>query len=88
MAAPFIATPTTARAETKGMVQIGGAWGDIEIILTCNVPRTVWNMIDAPEKWIGTRSASKTVRVGNILTAYWMNTYSEKDNQMEIRGEA
>ena len=76
--------PTTARATTKGMVQIGGAWGDIEIILTCNVPRTVWNMIDAPEEWVGDMSASKTIKSGNILTAYWMNTYSEADNDMEI----
>ena len=66
------------------MVQIGGAWGDIEIILTCNVARIVWNMIDAPEAWVGGLSASKTVRVGNILTVYWMNTYSEKDNDMEV----
>ena len=74
----------TARANTKGSVQIGGAWGDTEIIFTCNVPRTVWNMIDAPEEWVGTLSACKRVRCGNITTSYWMNTYSEADNDMEV----
>lgn len=77
------AAPIKARAHTTATVQIGG-WGDIEVIVTVNVPRTVWNMIDAPEEWIGTLSACKTVTVGNITTGYWMNTYSKTDNDMEV----
>ena len=77
-------TITTARANTKGTVQIGGNWGDIEILFTVNVPRTAWNMVDAPEEWVGDLSASKTIKVGNIVTAYWMNTYSKADNDMEV----
>ena len=75
-------TMTTASAKTKGMVAIGGNWGDTEIIFTCDVPRTVWNMIDAPEEWVGNLSAAKRVKVGNITTSYWMNTYSTND--MEV----
>ena len=76
------AAPVTARADTKGIVMIGGNWGDTEILMTVDVPRTVWNMIDAPEVWVGTLSATKTVKVGNIKTAYWMATYA--DNDMEV----
>ena len=76
------AAPVTARADTNGIVTIGGQWGDTEIIFTCHVPRTVWNMIDAPEEWVGTLSATKTVKVGNISTSYWMATYA--DNDMEV----
>jgi len=74
----------TARAKTKGMVAIGGNWGDTEVIFTCDVPLTVWNMIDAPEEWHGNLSAAKRVKVGNITTSYWINTYSEADNDMEV----
>jgi len=78
------AAPVKAQATTTGMVTIGGYWGDIEIIVTVNVPRVVWDMIDAPEEWVGTLSATKRVTTGNISTAYWMNTYSTKDNDMEV----
>lgn len=82
------AAPIKARAHTTGTVQIGANWGDIEIIMTVNVPRTVWNMIDAPEEWVGTLSACKTVTVGNIITGYWMNTYSEANNDMDMGVES
>ena len=74
--------PTTARAAIRGTVMIGGQWGDTEILMTVEVPLTVWNMIDAPEEWVGTLSASKRVKVGNIVTAYWMATYA--GNDMEV----
>ena len=61
------AAPVTARADIKGTVMIGGQWGDTEILITVEVPRTVWNMIDAPEEWVGTLSATKRVKVGNII---------------------
>lgn len=80
--ATHTAAPVTARADIKGIVMIGGKWGDTEIIMTVEVPRAVWNMIDAPEQWVGRLSASKTVSVGNITTSYWMATY--KSNDMEV----
>lgn len=75
------AAPVTARADIKGIVMIG-QWGDTEIIMTVDVPRSVWNMIDAPEEWVGTLSATKRVKVGNITTQYWMATYA--GNDMEV----
>ena len=76
------AAPFTAQADIKGVVAIGGQWGDTEILMMVEVPLAVWNMIDAPEVWSGTLSATKTVKVGNIKTAYWMATYA--DNDMEV----
>ena len=35
------AAPVTARADTKGIVMIGGNWGDTEILMTVDVPRTL-----------------------------------------------
>jgi hypothetical protein len=81
--ATHTAAPVKARAHTTSVVTIGG-WGDIEILVTINVPKQVFCMIDAPEEWVGTLSACKTVTVGNISTSYWMNTYSTKDNDMEV----
>ncbi len=80
--ATHTAAPVIARTDIKGLVMIGGQWGDTEIAMVVDVPRAVWNMIDAPEEWVGDLCASKTVRVGNILTAYWMTTYA--GNNMEI----
>ena len=76
------AAPVTARADIRGTVIIGGQWGDTEILMTVEVPATVWNMIDAPAEWVGTLSATKRVTVGNITTSYWMATYA--GNDMEV----
>jgi len=78
------AAPLVARATTRSMVAIGGPWGTTEILFTVDVPRTVWEMIDAPEEWVGTLSAVKRVRVGSISTSYWMTTYDEAGNDMQI----
>ena len=80
--ATHTAAPVTARADIKGIVMIGGNWGDTEILMTVDVPRVVWNMINAPEVWVGSLSATKTVVTGNIVTTYWMATYA--GNDMEV----
>jgi hypothetical protein len=77
------AAPTTARAKLKGMVTIGGQLGDT-ILITLDVPMTVWLQVDAPEDWVGTLSAVKRVRVGNLSMSFWTTTYDTAGNDMEI----
>lgn len=81
--ATHTAEPVSARADIKGIVTIGGQWGDTEIIMMVEVPLVVWNMIDAPEVWVGSLSATKTVTVGNIVTGYWISTYAGNDMEIE-----
>jgi hypothetical protein len=81
--ATHTAAPFTARADIKGIVMIGNQWGNTaEILMALDVPRAVWNAIDAPEVWVGSLSATKTVVVGNMVTTFWMATYA--GNDMEI----
>jgi len=82
------AAPVIASAKLKGKISIGGNWGSTEILITCEVPRTVWDAIDAPEEWVGHLSATKRVHVGNITTSFWMTTYDTDGNDMEIEVSA
>jgi len=78
------AAPVIASAKLKGRVTIGGNFGSTEVLVTLEVPRIVWEQIDAPEEWVGHLSATKRVHVGNITTSYWMTTYDRDGNDMEI----